>query len=452
VKTSADDHNAKPASVVVTVGEFSERLKEVFRRVHAFEYIGISGEISEWTPRSNGVYFTLKDPHAVLQCFAHHSRAQAFPELPRGSAIVAYGKVRLAQWRSRYELVVESVELTGIGKLFQQYEELKARFRSLGFFERSRKRSIPSFPNVVALVSASGKGAEDFLKTMEARAPRVRVRFIETRVQGLGADVDIAEALDRAAALNADVIVLARGGGSYEDLFAFNCEPVVRAIMRSKTPVVTGIGHTADHHLADEVADFECETPSNAAQFIAGLWQAGEERLARLRIHLAGEMREILTDSMQRADRADDALAVAWQRAVGRRRERWMLLERSLSAHNPVAKVARQAEHFMELKTRLSGLPTHQLAQRQRAVDARFERLASLSKLILSQRENQLALAAGRLVSSDPEKPLERGYAIVTHAGRALRSATQVSPGETIEARLFAGTLEARVEKVYADG
>ncbi|MFY9738818.1 MAG: exodeoxyribonuclease VII large subunit, partial [Candidatus Cybelea sp.] len=440
MKTSVDDGGAKPASVVVTVSEFSERLKEVFRRVHAFEYIGISGEISEWTPRPNGVYFTLKDAQAVLQCFAHHSRAQAFPELPRGSAIVAYGKVRLAQWRSRYELVVDSIELTGIGILFKQYEELKARFRALGFFERSRKRRVPSFPNVVALVSASGKGAEDFLKTMEARAPRVRVRFIETRVQGLGADVEIAEALGRAAALNADVIVLARGGGSYEDLFAFNCEPVVRAIMRSKTPVVTGIGHTADHHLADEVADFECETPSNAAQFIAGLWQAGEERLARLRIHLVGEMREILTDSMQRADRAHDALLGAWQRAIARRRDRFILLDRSLSAHNPVAKVARQAERFMELKTRLIGLPPDRLAQLRRAVDARLERLESLSKLILSRRESQLALASGRLFSSDPEKPLERGYAIVTRAGRALRSATEVSSGEAIEARLFHGT------------
>ena len=382
MKTSADEQNAKPASVVVTVGEFSERLKEVFRRVHAFEYIGISGEISEWTPRSNGVYFTLKDAHAVLQCFAHHSRAQAFPELPRGSAIVAYGKVRLAQWRSRYELVVESIELTGIGKLFQQYEELKARFRSLGFFDRSRKRSVPSFPDVVALVSASGKGAEDFLKTMEARAPRVRVRFIETRVQGLGADVDIAEALDRAAALNADVIVLARGGGSYEDLFAFNCEPVVRAIMRSKTPVVTGIGHTADHHLADEVADFECETPSNAAQFIAGLWQVGEERLARLRIYLAGEMREILTDSMQRADRADDALAGAWQRAVGRRRERWILLERESVGAQSRSKGSPAGGAFHGAQDALDRPTKEQLAQRRRAVDARLERLASLSTSI----------------------------------------------------------------------
>ncbi|MFZ1016580.1 MAG: exodeoxyribonuclease VII large subunit, partial [Candidatus Cybelea sp.] len=159
------------AKVVVTVGEFSKRLQEVFRRVRAFDYIGISGEVSEWTPRANGVYFTLKDSQAVLQCFAHHSRARNFPPVTLGSAVVAYGNVRLAEWRSRYELLVDSVEFTGIGELFRQYEALKERFRAMGLFEQSRKRKIPRFPNVVALVSARGKGAEDFLQTMKARAP-----------------------------------------------------------------------------------------------------------------------------------------------------------------------------------------------------------------------------------------------------------------------------------------
>ena len=135
-------------------------------------------------------------------------------------------------------------------------------------------------------------------------------------MQGLGADVNLAQALDKADALGADVIVLARGGGSYEDLFSFNCEPVVRAIVRTKTPVVTGIGHTADHHLADEVADLECETPSNAAQFIANLWQSGDEKLARLRIMLDNGIRDILADRSQRADRADELVGRAWERTL----------------------------------------------------------------------------------------------------------------------------------------
>ncbi len=437
-------------ATVVTVGEFSKRLQEVFRRVRAFDYIGISGEVSEWTPRPNGIYFKLKDEQAALECFAYHNRARSFPNLPSGSAIVAYGNVRLAPWRSRYELVVERVEFTGIGELFRRFEILKERFRSEGLFERGRKRKIP-LPKVVALVSARGKGAEDFFTTIKARAPHVRVVFVETRVQGLGADVDVAGALDRADSVGADVIVLARGGGSYEDLFAFNCEPVVRAIVRTKTPVVTGIGHTADHHLADEVADLECETPSNAAQFIATLWQTEDEKLARLKLQLDSAMREILTDRLQRADRADDLILNAWDRVASRFRQRIGDGERRISAHNPVARVARQAQRLAQSSTALSAWPKHALDRRLRETETRSERLSALSRLIFAQRESALALAKSQLESSDPENPLQRGYAIVTFAGRALRDSRDVALGDSIEARLARGSLAARVEAVTLD-
>jgi exodeoxyribonuclease VII large subunit len=445
------DRSGSVVMVVVTVGEFSKRLQEVFRRVRAFDHIGISGEVSEWTPKANGIYFTLKDAQAVLQCFAHNNRARLFPTVTLGSAIVAYGNVRLAQWRSRYELVVDRVEFTGIGELFRQFEALKEKFRALGFFERSRKQKIPRFPDVVALVSARGKGAEDFQRTIESRAPNVCVKFFETRVQGLGAEIDIAEALDRADAFGADVIVLARGGGSYEDLFSFNCEPVVRAIVRAKTPVVTGIGHTADHHLADEVADLECETPSNAAQFIANLWQTGDKMLARLKLQLDGGMREILTDRLQRADRAYDLIAGAWERVVSRLRLRVTDGERRIASHNPVARVARQLQRLTQSGTALSAWPKHALERRTRETETRGERLAALSRLVFAQRESALTLTQTQLQAADPQGPLQRGYAIVTHAGRALRDARDVAVGASIEARLARGSLGARVEAVVLD-
>ncbi len=148
---------------VFSVAEFSRKMRALFRRVPAFDYLGISGEISEWTPRPNGVYFTLKDSSAVLQCFAYHDKARKFGELPVGAAVIAYGSVRVADWRSRYELLVDDVKLTGIGELYRQYEALKERFRQLGYFEADRKRAVPAFPRSVALISAQGKGAEDFL-------------------------------------------------------------------------------------------------------------------------------------------------------------------------------------------------------------------------------------------------------------------------------------------------
>jgi exodeoxyribonuclease VII large subunit len=433
---------------VVSVGEFSARLRDVFRRIRAFEYLGISGEVSEFTARSNGVYFTLKDANAVLQCFAHPSRARGFPKLPLGTAVIAYGTVRVAEWRSRYELLVNDVRLTGIGELFQQYEALKERLRAEGLFAPSRKRPIPPFPRAVALVSARGKGAEDFLTTLKMRAPQVKVEFIQTRVQGLGADVEIAEAVDRAARRHVDLIVLARGGGSYEDLFAFNLEPVVRAIVRSPVPVVTGIGHTENHHLADDVADLSCETPSNAAQFIANLWQRGGDRLARLGAQLAREIRDHLARATQHADLAFDTLERAWERSAVKRRERLSSLERRLIAQNPSHRVARRASRLSTLDSTLRNCALRVGPRSSRELEIREERLARALERFLSRTSNALALAGSRLMSSDPQKPLERGYAIVLLKGRALRDAREAAPGDAIEARLFHGSLSARVEKV----
>jgi exodeoxyribonuclease VII large subunit len=448
---SNDAVTAGAPARVYSVGEFSKRLQAVFRRVPAFGHLGISGEISEWQPRQNGVYFTLKDADAVLQCFAYHNRALRFPELTLGSAIVAYGSVRVAQWRSRYELLVDSVRLTGVGELYRQYQALKERFRKLGFFEPDRKAPIPAFPRVVALISARGKGAEDFLTTLQDRAPQVRVRFIETRVQGLGAEVEIAEAIGLAAGFGADVIVLARGGGSYEDLFPFNREPVVRAIERSRTPVITGIGHTSDRHLADDVADFVCETPSNAAQFIASLWQRGGERLARLTIQLDREIRDLLVGAMERADDAAEALLRGWERTASHRREQLSVLERELLEQSPSLQVSRRAQRLAHLSGALRAWPQLAFAQWKHATDSRTERIATLRERSFTQRSNELVLAGSRLLSSDPLKPLERGYAIVTLAEHPLRTAREVSPGDEIGVRLFQGSLSARVESVFDD-
>ncbi len=444
-------HAESPQTLVVTVGEFSRRLAQVFRRVRAFAYLGVSGEVSEWTPRANGVYFTLKDADAVLQCFAYHNRAAAFPTLTAGAAIVAYGTLRLAEWRSRYELLVDSIALTGIGELYRQFEELKERFRALGYFEGARKRPIPPFPRSVALVSARGKGAEDFLTTLRDRAPHVHVEFVETRVQGVGADVEIADALDRAARSDADLIVLARGGGAYEDLFAFNREPVVRAIMRSRLPVVTGIGHTPDHHLADDVADLACETPSNAAQHIARLWQRGRERLERLAQRLQRETHAAAAAAAQRADDRDEALTRTWERAINRRRERLALFDRHLSAANPGLRVAQRAQRLSASSATLRAWPPHAVAAWARAAGERRDRIAAVRERFFLHRATALELARSRLVAADPEKPLERGYAIVTLGGRALRDARDAARGDEIAARLHHGSLHARVERVNDD-
>ena len=225
-----------------------------------------------------------------------------------------------------------------------------------------------------------------------------------------------------------------------------------RAIVRTKTPVVTGIGHTADHHLADEVADLECETPSNAAQFIANLWQSGDEKLARLRIMLDNGMQGDLGGpfaagrSRGRAGRSrlGASALVALRKPRGRR-------ERRISTNNPVARVARQARRLTESNTRSGRVAGKRVRTAPREPSRRGASVWGPFRSWSSRNaENALALAESRLESSDPESPLARGYAIVTFAGRALRDARDVALGDSIDARLAHGSLGARVETVSA--
>ncbi len=436
-------------SIIVSVGEFAVRLREVFRRVRAFEYIGITGEISQWNPRQNGVYFTIKDSQAVLECFAYHNRAQKFPNVPLGTAVIAFGSIRVQERRSRYELLVDDLRLTGIGELYAQYEALKERFRREGLFAMERKRPIPRFPRRVTLVSAKGKGAEDFQTVMRERVPQVEVEFVETRVQGIGADVEIADALGRADRQKPDVIVLARGGGSFEDLFAFNLEPVVRAIVRSNYAVITGIGHTGDHHLADDVADLACETPSNAAQYIANLWQRGNERFERLVSQLDREMRDILVRALQRGDQMHDALERGWERSAGVQRDRIIALERRLNAQNPMARLKARSDRLSALRGRLDALPVRLFGSWRRDVHDRVSRLDPAWERLVNRQRHALEIAAARLDALDPNAPLGRGYAMILHDGRVVRNASDVQPGDAIAARLGRGTLDARVETVH---
>ncbi|HEV7179819.1 MAG TPA: exodeoxyribonuclease VII large subunit [Candidatus Baltobacteraceae bacterium] len=438
-------------SVVISVGEFAARLREVFRRVRAFEYIGITGEISQWNPRQNGVYFTIKDANAVLECFAYHNRAQRFPNVPLGTAVIAYGAVRVQERRSRYELLVDDLRLTGIGELYAQYEALKERFRLEGLFAIERKRRVPRFPRRVVLVSAKGKGAEDFETVMRERVPHVQVQFVETRVQGFAAEVEIAEALDRASKLAPDLIVLARGGGSFEDLFPFNLEPVVRAIARTSAPVVTGIGHTGDHHLADDVADLSCETPSNAAQHIANLWQRGNERLERLAAALDREMREVLVRSLQRADQVSDTLERALERFMGARRERLFGYERRLNAQNPAQRMAERMGRIATLRARLDAWPGRALERWRRETERHDALLVPAWERLAQRRSHALEVAATRLESADPNAPLARGYAMILREGRVVRGTEDVHAGDAVSARLGHGTLDARVEAVHPD-
>jgi exodeoxyribonuclease VII large subunit len=420
---------SRPA-LQLTVSQFSDRLRRWLERRPELQRIAIVGEISGWKPQPSGnIFFSLKDDRAILRCFVYSSDAKRFPAVSDGVAVVATGTIGIWERSSEYQLRVVEIAPLGVGAIAAKVEALRKRLQSEGLFDRARKRTFARFPRRVALVSARGKGADDFETTLREKSPHVAVRFIETRVQGDGAEIDIADAIDRASREDVDAIVLLRGGGSYEDRYPFNTEPVVRAIVRSRHPVVTAIGHTGDTHLADEVADAVFKTPTAAAEHISGAWAEVIARMQRQCERLTRAIDGVLVRAAQRRDAGDQMLRLAIDR-------------RSSHVH----------QHLLQLQNRLERQnPRHRLGARVTRLTASIVRLDGVRDRVLTRKGNALALAQSRLASVNPEGPLERGYAIVTHEGRALRDAREVHAGVEIEAQLFHGRLAASVERVMLD-
>ncbi len=437
----------------LTVGQFAERLRKVFEeRIPAFQRIAIEGEISQWKTVTNGnAYFTLKDAHATLHCFAFAAEARRFPPVGDGTAVVATGSVSIRANRSEYQLRVLELAPFGVGVLAAKVEALRKRLQAEGVFDDARKRRVPRFPRRVALVSARGKGAEDFETTMREKASNVIVTFVETRVEGEGAEIEIADAIDRAGRAGVDAIVVARGGGSYEALYPFNCEPVVRAIVRSRLPVLTAIGHTGDRHLADEAADEVFKTPTAAAEFIAANWLDVINRLASLGDRLERAIGSAFLRAAQRGDAASNALQNAVVRRLSASRQRSLSSTVAIERQNPRDRVAARRLRLQGAGEALRAAMLRALPQWERRSDAAAQRLQGARERSFFARTSALALATGRLVSADPQKPLERGYAIVTLGGRALRDAADAPVGAQIEAKLYRGSLRARVEGVADD-
>jgi exodeoxyribonuclease VII large subunit len=437
---------------VFSVREFAAELDRLFQRRTGLANIAIRGEITGLGEFGTGhLKFTLKEQEAVLDCIVWSDRRRRIPELRNGVAAIATGSIRVRQERSGYQLLVDGVELVGIGELFVLYERLKEKFRREGLFEAQRKRPVPELPRRIALVSARGKAAEDFMRTIQRNVPFVEVIFIETRVQGIGAEIDIAQALDEASRSGADAIVLTRGGGTYEDLFAFNLEPVIRAIVRAKAPVLTAIGHSGDHHLADEVADLSFGTPSLAAEHIAKGWMLAERRLGMLQRDLDRAVRTLQIRLEQRVDARRKELQRCGLRVVSIKRSSLAQSGQRLERRNPQRVLAEMRTRSVQLSIRLDGAIERRISrprQRLTDLDGKLNREIGERRTALSRR---LELTESILERFDPLAPLVRGYAIVGRNGKTLRNAGSVRVGELIEARLQHGSLDARVESVRLD-
>jgi exodeoxyribonuclease VII large subunit len=389
--------------------------------------VGEITEIKRW-PDGN-LNLTLKEGEAVLGCFSFASEARRFPKIEVGITVRAQGGIEIRANRAVYQLRAIALSLVGEGRLAAQIEELRMRLRAEGAFDASRKRAVPVFARRIALVTSDDDARADFEGRLRADAPHVEILFFPSRVQGKGAEVEVADALDRASRARADVIVLTRGGGSSDDRLTFNLEPVVRAILRSRYPVVTALGHLKNRHLADEVADLALATPTAAAVHLGQAWLRAFERIQALQTSLDRGYRSLLAGKTQNLRFLGVTLDHSGRSFVARALERTRALERRLDARSPAARVTQWRIDLVR-------------------VNEAFVRLAERVPAAYTRR---IERAVAALDAEDPTRPLARGYAIVTRNGVAVHDARTLTPGDAITARLQRGTLDARVESVHAE-
>ena len=443
--------NLVPVRKIWSVSELTGRIRDLLEG--QFRDIWVEGEISNFRVAQSGhLYFTLKDARAQARCVCFRNQARLLKFRPAdGLHITVRGTVGVYEQRGEYQIYVEHIEPVGLGALQLAFEQLKKRLAEEGLFDPARKKPLPLLPRRIGIVtSPTGAAVRDILRILRRRFPNAHAILYPVRVQGEGAAEEIVEALRYFnRAMLVDVLILARGGGSLEDLWAFNEEVVARAMAASEIPIVSGVGHETDFTIADFVADVRAPTPSAAAEIVVRTRQEFEKHIAEHERRLAQQMRILLHE---RRDRLRD---LATHPAFRRPEE--LLRQYRQEVDELAARLAQTLQSRMELARRrytvaATRLGSFDLRGRLRAFGVTLEqRVAELrvriERALLEKRRRMESLSL-KLEERSPLRILERGFAIVTDAaGNVVRAAAQVALGDTIAVQLARGKLAAEVKK-----
>ena len=441
----------RPDRDVYSVSRLNREVKMLLER--GFGLVWLEAEISNLSrPSSGHWYFSLKDANAQVRCCMFRQRNMLCRfNVKDGQKVMVRARLGLYEPRGEYQLVIDHMEDAGLGALQRQFEQLAAKLSAEGLFANERKRPLPKLPKRIGIItSPTGAAIRDILHVLARRFAAIPVLIYPVSVQGAGATAEVCAAIVCAGRrADCDVLILARGGGSLEDLWAFNQEALARAMVDSPIPIITGIGHEIDFTIADFCADVRAPTPSAAAEIVV---PDAEEWLVSLR-RIGARLQRALIRSME----------------SHAQRLRWLSGRAALVS--PTARLAQQSQRLDELEQRLSSSLGRLLAERRSELNelrsmlwqaspiARVQGAAARQKLLCSRLRaavsNNLRHARERLAPLErtlkavsPLATLQRGYAIVSSAdGRILRDAAEVAPDSIIEARLAQGSLRAKVEK-----
>lgn len=398
--------------VVLSVSQLTRHVRELIEQDETLQDVWVQGEVSNLSrPSSGHLYFTLKDSNSALKCVMWRSSVLRQAEIPReGQAVEVHGSISVYETAGTYQLYADLIQPTGLGKLYQEFIRLKNRLEAEGLFAAERKRPIPAWPKIIGVVtSPTGAAVRDILNTIRRRYPLARVVLAPTQVQGEEAPNGIRRALELLnQQIKPDIIIVARGGGSIEDLWAFNDEGVVRAIAASQSVVISGIGHETDFTITDFASDLRAATPTAAAEL------ATPER---------SELEKNLDAYSSRIVYALDGRIEAYRQLLTR-------LENHFNLLSPQARIR---------------------SSRQRVDDLNRQNFRQTQHLLQLNRA-RLDSAAQRLAVLNPAAILERGYAIVrSQEGLIIHSTHQVNPGESLEILVSDGQFDVKVQQITAN-
>lgn len=422
---------SQPSQAVYAVGELTRYIKHLLESDSLLAHVQVSGEVSNLTYHGSGhVYFSIKDSDAQLSCVMFRSYAQQAERLKAGDQVILGGNLSVYPPRGNYQMLVKSVRKAGQGDLFQQFVALKEKLQKEGLFEGSRKKPLPPFPRHLAVItSPTGAAIRDILRTLNRRYPHIKVSILPTTVQGSQGKASILRSLEQAITLQPDLLIIARGGGSIEDLWNFNEEAVARAVAACSIPVVSGIGHETDFTIVDFVADKRASTPTAAAELAVpdgaalkeGLREAGKQLEQSLQYYVDFK-RQVLDDYSQRLKQG------IWQ-ILREKRHELALLQ------------TQQLEQSLQ----------HQLDSNRQVLKEYQQRLNEGIQQALRAKQHELSLLQTQLLASDMRDLLKKGYTLTLHKGQILRQPAELEVGEAIETVFAKGRVTSRVEEVQKE-
>lgn len=433
------------ADAIIPVSELNRRVRQVLEGEFPLQWI--AGEITNLTRAASGhVYFSLKDETAQARCVMFRSRAQAVPwRLENGQQVEVRALVSLYEPRGDFQLGVESLRRAGLGRLFEAYARLKERLEAEGMFASDRKRPLPRFPRTIGIIASPQAAAlRDVLVAIGRRAPQVGVVLYPSLVQGESAGERIADAIAVAGErMDCDLLLVVRGGGSIEDLWAFNEEIVARAIASCPLPIISGVGHETDHTIADFVADLRAATPTAAAELATQHWFAARQGLDELE----NSLRRSCGRTIDRAQQTADQLALRLTHPATR-------LDRSRSVLDLLAsRMKSTLPALLRYKQSRLDQVALSLGRALPRIDANSGRINLLAQRIRAAQEMQLADCAGQLSRFtmalhhlNPEQTLKRGYAVARNTqGNVISNARLLAPGQAITVQFAHGDVDAAI-------